>query len=248
MRPKSDGELGQSGPELGFLGDLLANQYCPFGSARSLDDRKFTEMEGKYIAKKAKLKPKHGIPGREAKKSSPKTKDEISNVKGRLLLEGKRPDSMGGARLPNTWLNSKRLRDFNKIIDQPIDQDSFEKIYEWIDMDVTQGGKNLSLPEKKVIMIARALLEQPRILLIDEKALDIQQNQNFYYQSIWTHLQESAIITVLNDYQNLLDFDKVFVMHNGKTIEEGAPLDLLLERPPQVILSSKFLGRNYHQF
>jgi hypothetical protein len=52
---------------------------------------------------------------------------------------------------------------------------------------------------------------------------------------------------VLNDYQNLLDFDKVFVMHNGKNIEEGAPLDLLLERSPQVnspkkIFRSKLLS------
>jgi hypothetical protein len=154
VRPNSNGDLGQ---ELGFLGDLLANQYCPFGSARSLDDRKFSEMECKYQAKKVKLHPKHDTAGRKGKKlPHGATKSEISNLKGRLLLDSKTAHPGCATSLPKAWLNSKRLRDFKKICDQPIDQDSFEKIYEWIDMDVIQGGKNLSLPEKKVIMIARA--------------------------------------------------------------------------------------------
>ena len=80
----------------------------------------------------------------------------------------------------------------------------------------------MSVSIKKIILACRAFLSKPKILLIDENALDIKgQNKSFYFKMIFKRLMESTVMVVMNNFENLKMIDYIVVMDKGKVIEEG---------------------------
>ena len=94
-----------------------------------------------------------------------------------------------------------------------------------------ENGKNLSGGEKQRISIARSLLKQSKVLLVDEAtaALDAE-TAHRVTQSILS-LPELTRIVVTHDLDRttLEQFDEIIVLKNGRITEQGT-FDVLMDR------------------
>lgn len=63
--------------------------------------------------------------------------------------------------------------DMDQFENQETKSLSYQKEKKVLDFEISSGGKNLSLGQKQLICIARALIEKPQILLMDEATSNI---------------------------------------------------------------------------
>lgn len=97
-----------------------------------------------------------------------------------------------------------------------------------LDHEVSESGGNFSVGQKQLFCLARTLLRRSKILVLDEAtaAVDVE-TDNLIQQTIRKEFKDSTILTIAHRLETIQDYDKVVIMENGSTIEEGAPADLL---------------------
>jgi ATP-binding cassette, subfamily B, bacterial len=102
-----------------------------------------------------------------------------------------------------------------------------------IDSTIGEGGIKVSGGEKQRLSIARALLRKPNLLIFDEatSALDSITEEEIT-QTIRNISSEQNQITVLIAHRlsTIMHADKIFVLEQGKIIEQGKHADLLNEK------------------
>jgi len=95
---------------------------------------------------------------------------------------------------------------------------------------ISEGGKNLSLGQRQLMCLARALLRKSRVLVLDEATSSVDSKTDQEVQdSIRREFVEkgATVITVAHRLDTVLGYDKIAVLGNGKVLEYGNPSDLL---------------------
>lgn len=95
---------------------------------------------------------------------------------------------------------------------------------------ISEGGKNLSLGQRQLICLARALLRRSRILVLDEATSSVDSKTDHEVQE--TILREFVqkgvtVITVAHRLDTVLGYDKIAVLGDGRVMEFGPPSELL---------------------
>ncbi|TVY84175.1 ATP-dependent bile acid permease [Lachnellula suecica] len=91
---------------------------------------------------------------------------------------------------------------------------------------VTESGNNLSQGQRQLLCLARALLKNPKVLMMDEATASIDYNTDSKIQETIRELK-STIITIAHRLQTIVDYDKVLVLDKGNVVEYGHPHELL---------------------
>ncbi len=96
------------------------------------------------------------------------------------------------------------------------------------DTIVGERGVMLSGGQKQRITLARALLRKPSLLILDDclSAVDARTEQQIT-AGLQRFLQDKTAIIITHRIFSLLEFDKVFVLEQGRLVESGAPAALL---------------------
>ena len=98
-----------------------------------------------------------------------------------------------------------------------------------IDTDVGEGGDLLSTGEKQLISFARAILANPRILVLDEATASVDTITEQKIQSaIETVIQGRTSLVIAHRLSTVRNADLILVVHDGKIVEQGTH-DRLLE-------------------
>lgn len=101
--------------------------------------------------------------------------------------------------------------------------DSFiEKLPNGYNTMVGEGGATLSGGEKQRISIARAILKDSPIILLDEATASLDPENELYIQkAIDTLVKDKTVIIIAHRLNTVVNADKIIVLEEGKIVEQG---------------------------
>lgn len=96
---------------------------------------------------------------------------------------------------------------------------------------IEENGKNLSGGQKQRLAIARALLNNPEILIMDEATSNLDYiTEKSIEKTINTFSGNMTTIIIAHRLSTIKDCDKIFVFRNGEIVETGNHKDLLNQK------------------
>uniref|UniRef100_A0A2K6N0N8 Multidrug resistance-associated protein 1 n=1 Tax=Rhinopithecus bieti TaxID=61621 RepID=A0A2K6N0N8_RHIBE len=100
-----------------------------------------------------------------------------------------------------------------------------------LDHECAEGGENLSVGQRQLVCLARALLRKTKILVLDEAtaAVDLE-TDNLIQSTIRTQFEGCTVLTIAHRLNTIMDYTRVIVLDKGEIQEYGAPSDLLQQR------------------
>ncbi len=96
------------------------------------------------------------------------------------------------------------------------------------DTSVEEGGATLSVGQRQLISFARALLANPRILILDEATSSVDtQTEQIIQRALATLLNGRTSFVIAHRLSTITSADKIVVIHDGKIIEQGTHSELI---------------------
>uniref|UniRef100_A0A6P7FF39 Probable multidrug resistance-associated protein lethal(2)03659 n=1 Tax=Diabrotica virgifera virgifera TaxID=50390 RepID=A0A6P7FF39_DIAVI len=96
---------------------------------------------------------------------------------------------------------------------------------------MTEGGTNLSVGSRQMVCLARAILRNNRILVLDEATANVDaQTDKFIQTTIRTKFAHCTVLTIAHRLNTVMDSDRLMVLDNGLLIEFDHPHILLQNR------------------
>lgn len=189
---------------------------------------------------------------------------------GKITIDGldirdlKRGDlrSMFGMVLQDTWLFNGTIRDnigYGRIgaSDEEIVRaakaahaDRFiRSLPDGYDTVLNEEASNISQGQKQLLTIARAILADPAILILDEATSSVDTRTEVYIQkAMITLMKGRTSFVIAHRLSTIRDADMILVMNNGKVIEKGTHHELLAQGGFYADLyNSQFTGANLEE-
>ncbi|MDO5726121.1 MAG: ABC transporter ATP-binding protein [Tissierellia bacterium] len=135
----------------------------------------------------------------------------------------------------NTIKENIRIGNKNATDEQIINASKLANCHDFImklpdgyETNIGEGGKLLSGGEKQRISIARAILKDAPIVLLDEitSSLDIE-NESLIHQAINHITKGKTVIVIAHKLDTIRDCDKIIVLKEGKVMEAGSHIELI---------------------
>ena len=96
------------------------------------------------------------------------------------------------------------------------------------DTSVEEGGATLSVGQRQLISFARALLADPRILILDEATSSVDtQTEQIIQKALATLLKGRTSFVIAHRLSTITNADKIVVIHDGRIVEQGTHTELL---------------------
>jgi len=94
--------------------------------------------------------------------------------------------------------------------------------------EVAEGGENLSVGQRQLICLARALLRKTKVLVLDEAtaAVDLE-TDDLIQTTIRSEFVGCTIITIAHRLNTVLDYDRILVLKDGNIAELDSPKSLM---------------------
>ncbi|XP_069678144.1 ATP-binding cassette sub-family C member 4-like [Periplaneta americana] len=100
-----------------------------------------------------------------------------------------------------------------------------------LDENVTKGGTNFSVGQRQLVCLARAILRNNKILVLDEATANVDPHTDFLIQKkVREKFASCTILTIAHRLNTIMDSSKVLVIDNGRVVEYDHPYLLLLNK------------------
>ncbi|WFC97545.1 hypothetical protein MYAM1_000259 [Malassezia yamatoensis] len=174
----------------------------------------------------------------------------LEAVHGKILIDGIDISTLGLHELrdavaiipqdPQLWQGTLRdnldpLHRFSeeqilRVLDQARLKSLVDQHVDGLDQPVSEGGTNLSAGQRQLVCIARALVRQTKILVLDEATSSVDLETDSLVQHLVRTQFHGTTITIAHRLNTILDSDRVLVMQDGSVKEFDTPNKLLGNR------------------
>ncbi|GJJ75899.1 hypothetical protein EMPS_08257 [Entomortierella parvispora] len=97
-----------------------------------------------------------------------------------------------------------------------------------LDAMISAQGENLSVGQRQLVCLSRALLAKSKIVVLDEATASVDMATDALIQrAIRVDFVSSTVITVAHRINTIIDYDKILVMQDGQVAEYASPQELL---------------------
>uniref|UniRef100_A0AC11APY1 Uncharacterized protein n=1 Tax=Ovis aries TaxID=9940 RepID=A0AC11APY1_SHEEP len=97
--------------------------------------------------------------------------------------------------------------------------------------EISEGGENLSVGQRQLVCLARALLRKTKILILDEATASIDfETDNLVQTTIRKEFSDCTILTIAHRLHSIIDSDRVLVLDSGRITEFETPQNLIHKR------------------
>ena len=149
--------------------------------------------------------------------------------------------SLFGMVLQDTWLYNASIKDnirYGKIdsTDEEVIEaakaaqvDHFVRtLPEGYNMEINEDSSNISQGQKQLLTIARAILSEPKILILDEATSSVDTRTEVLIQKAMDNLMRGRTSFIIaHRLSTIRDADLILVMNNGDIVEQGTHEELL---------------------
>lgn len=172
----------------------------------------------------------------------------FTNYSGEILIDGvdiRKIDSneyrnIISMVLQDTWLYEGTIKD-NIVFDKKISDTKLKKalskskilhmiesLPNGLNYNVNEETNNMSSGEKQLLTIARALVQDPEILILDEATSNVDTRLEYLINgSMNTLMKNRTSIVIAHRLSTIIESDKIVVIKNGKIVESGKHNELL---------------------
>ncbi|KAM8876677.1 ATP-binding cassette sub-family C member 3 isoform 2-T2 [Synchiropus picturatus] len=100
-----------------------------------------------------------------------------------------------------------------------------------LELECSEGGDNLSVGQKQLVCLARALLRKTRILILDEAtaAIDLE-TDDLIQSTIRTQFEDCTVFTIAHRLNTIMDYTRVLVLDKGQIAEFDTPSNLIAQK------------------
>ncbi|MGH1336988.1 MAG: ABC transporter ATP-binding protein [Aureispira sp.] len=103
-----------------------------------------------------------------------------------------------------------------------------QQFLERLEEPIGEEGENLSLGEQQLLSFARAILPNPRILIMDEATSSVDTLTELRLQEgVQKMLEERTAIIIAHRLSTIKNCDRILVIHQGQIVEDGSHAALL---------------------
>ena len=93
-----------------------------------------------------------------------------------------------------------------------------------------ESGTNLSVGERQLVCLARALVQKSKIIIMDEATANVDfKTDRLIQEVIRDKFKDSTVITIAHRLNTIMDYDKVLVLDGGRVVEFDKP-DVLMRK------------------
>lgn len=105
-----------------------------------------------------------------------------------------------------------------------------ERLPDKYDSKLTEGGSNLSQGQRQLLSIARAVLADPKILILDEATSSVDTRTEMHIQSAMVALMKNRTsLIIAHRLSTIRDADKIVVIDQGRVTEAGSHEELIAQ-------------------
>ena len=89
-----------------------------------------------------------------------------------------------------------------------------------LDYELLERGENLSVGERQLICLARTLLQQNKIVVLDELTASVDpKTEQIISTTVLEKLKNSIVITIAHRLNTVQNYDKILVLKEGQVAE-----------------------------
>ncbi len=150
-------------------------------------------------------------------------RDNISLVSQRVLL-------FKGTIRENLLISKPDATDEElwETLDKVQAREFIEQLPDGLSTKVEENGKNLSVGQRQMISFARAILSDPKIIILDEATASVDlYTESKIQDAIETMLENRTSIVIAHRLTTILKSDKIIVLENGRVAQIGKHQDLI---------------------